>query len=42
VATPLVVGLAGAALGLAAAAGAVALPVYGTYKIVRLIRRSRR
>jgi len=37
VATPIVVGLAAGAVGLAVAVAAVAAPTYGSYKLARLI-----
>jgi len=39
VATPLVVGLAAGAVGLAVALAAVAAPTYGSYKLARLIHK---
>jgi len=39
VATPIVIGLAAGAVGLAVAIAAVAAPTYGSYKLARLIHR---
>ena len=39
VATPIVIGVAVGAVGLAVAVAAVAAPTYGSYKLARLIRR---
>jgi len=39
VATPIVIGLAAGAIGVAGAVAAVAAPTYGTYKLARLIHR---